>query len=262
MKYQLVNYIIKQSLWRNKMQSDRRNFIKTTASVAALASLLPVSAALSEPFTIKGLDVLQNENGEFILNPLPYSYDSLEPYIDAETLHLHHDFHHAAYVKGLNNDLKKIKEALDNKNMDTIDYWVKKSAYHGSGHILHTIYWTNLVKNSGGEPKGTLLKYIEKHYGTFDRFKSLLSTVSTNVDGSGWGIAAYLPATDQITVLQCENHEKLTQWGSIPLLIIDVFEHAYYLKYKNRRAEYVSAIFNIINWDNVAMRLDYALKQK
>lgn len=110
------------------------------------------------------------------------------------------------------------------------------------------------------EPKGDLLKRINLHFGSFDKFKLLLAQTSKNVDGNGWGILAFQPFTDKLIVLQCENHEKLTQWGCIPLLVIDVWEHSYYLKYKNRRAEFVDALFNIINWDNVAQRLNEALK--
>jgi superoxide dismutase, Fe-Mn family len=245
------------------MNNTRRDFLKSTAASAiTIAALSKNSEIMAEPYTINELDKLQNEKGEFILSPLQYSYDALEPFMDAETLKLHHDFHHAAAVKGLNNDLQKIKESLDKNNLETVDYWVKKSAYHGSSHILHAIFWTNLKKDGGGEPKGELLKTIEKQYGTYDMFKSLLSTVSNNVDGSGWGVVAYHPVTKQLSVFQCENHEKLTQWGAIPLLIIDVWEHAYYLTYRNRRPEFVSALFNIINWDNVSFRLDNAIKSR
>ena len=242
------------------MDNTRRDFIKTGASAVALTTLAQSSSVFAEPYVVKGMDNLQNDKGEFILPPLPYAYDSLEPHIDAQTLKLHHDMHHAGYVKGLNNDINRIKAQLEKNEIGTIDYWVKKSAFHGSGHILHTIYWTNLIKNGEKEPKGELLKYIEKQYGSFDKFKGLLTNVSVNVDGSGWGIVAFHPMTDQLIVLQCENHEKLTQWGASPLLVVDVWEHAYYLKYQNKRTDYVNAMYNIINWDNVSLRLNEAIK--
>ncbi|TAL69333.1 MAG: twin-arginine translocation signal domain-containing protein [Bacteroidetes bacterium] len=243
------------------MEGSRRDFIKTAAaSTLAVTAMASTPGLLAEPLIINGFDKLQNDKGEFVLGPLPYTTDALEPYMDAETLNLHHTFHHGGAVKGLNNDMKKISEALEKNDLETVDYWVKKSAYHGSSHILHTIFWTNLKKGGGGQPKGELLKLIEKQYQSFDKFKGLISTVCNNVDGSGWGVVAYNPFTKQLNVIQCENHEKLIQWGAIPLLIIDVWEHAYYLKYKNRRPEFVSALFNIIDWDNVAMRLNYAMK--
>jgi Fe-Mn family superoxide dismutase len=179
--------------------------------------------------------------------------------MDEETLHLHYTYHHGGAVKGANQDLAKIREALDQNDFGLSDYWTQKMAHHVSSHVLHTIFWTNLT-NKKTDPKGALLKSIEKDFGTFDRLKGLLAQISKSVTGSGWGILGYQPYADQLVVLQCENHEKLTQWGVIPLLVIDVWEHAYYLKYKNKRADFVDTLFNIINWDNVAERLQTALK--
>jgi len=243
---------------------DRRNFIKngSALSLLGMSSYAFGKDVFTEPFIVKDMDNLVNEKGEYILAPLPYDFNALEPSMDAETLNLHYTFHHGGAVKALNKDVGKIKDALDKNDTETIDYWIKKSAYHGSSHILHSIFWTNLSGKGGGAPKGELLSRIEKEYGTYDRFKSLISAISKNVDGAGWGILAYHPFTDKLVVFQCENHEKLTQWGAIPLLVIDVWEHAYYLKYRNKRGDFVDALFNIINWDNVSMRLDYALKTK
>jgi Fe-Mn family superoxide dismutase len=152
-----------------------------------------------------------------------------------------------------------IKKALDDNNTETVDFWTKKLSYHFSSHVLHSVFWTNLT-NKKSDPKGELSKRIEKNFGSFDKLKVLIAETSKNVDGNGWGILAYQPYSDSLTVLQCENHEKLTQWGAIPLLVIDVWEHAYYLKYRNKRTDFVDALFNIINWDNVAQRLDTAIK--
>ena len=179
--------------------------------------------------------------------------------MDAETLQRHHKFHHGGAATAANKDLQMIKKAVDESNMETVDFLTKKLSYHFSSHILHTIFWTNLT-NKKNLPKGELLKRIDKSFGSVDKLKKYIAATSKNVDGIGWGNLAYQPYSDSLTVLQCENHEKLTQWGSIPLLVIDVWEHAYYLKYKNKRGYFVDALFNIINWDNVAERLDTALK--
>ena len=112
------------------------------------------------------------------------------------------------------------------------------------------------------EPTGTLLKDIERDFGTYDKLKAYIAQTSKNVDGAGWGILGYQPYSQKLTILQCENHEKLTQWGVVPILVIDVWEHAYYLKYKNKRNDFVDALFNIINWDNVAQRLEIAKRLK
>ncbi len=237
---------------------DRKQFIQNSLIIGG-ASILPSNSILSASVNENGIDKLTDANGNFIQQPLPYSEGFLEPYMDGETTHLHYMFHHGGAVKAANNDLKNIKDAMDKNNLETVDYWTKKLSYHFSSHILHSIFWTNLT-NKETIPGGDLLKRIEKDFGSYGNLKSYISATSKNVDGNGWGILGYQPYSDSLVVLQCENHEKLTQWGVVPLLVIDVWEHAYYLKYKNKRADFVDALFNIINWDNAAQRLDVALK--
>ncbi|MEO6357378.1 MAG: superoxide dismutase [Ferruginibacter sp.] len=237
---------------------NRKHFLKA-GSLAGAGTLLGTNTAFAKNLTDNSIDKLVDANGNYIQQALPYSESFLEPYMDAETMHLHYTFHHGGAVKGANKDLQMIKKGLDDNNLETVDLWTKKLAYHFSSHILHSIFWTNLT-NKKTAPAGDLLKRIEKNFGSNERLKSLISETSKNVDGNGWGIVAYQPYSDSLTVLQCENHEKLTQWGAIPLLVIDVWEHAYYLKYKNKRTDFVDALFNIINWDNVAQRLDTAVK--
>ena len=221
--------------------------------------MLPSNTILATAVNEGGIDKLTDENGNFIQQTLPYAENFLEPSMDAETMHLHYTFHHGGAVKAANNDLKKIKEALDANNLETVDFWTKKLSFHFSSHILHSIFWTNLT-NKQTVPRGELLKRIEKNFGSYDKLKTYIATTSKNVDGNGWGILGYQPYSDSLIVLQCENHEKLTQWGVVPLLVIDVWEHAYYLKYRNKRADFVDALFNMINWDNASQRLDIALK--
>jgi superoxide dismutase, Fe-Mn family len=237
---------------------NRKELLQNSLILGA-ASILPANSLLAASLTEGAMDKLADTNGNFIQQPLPYAESFLEPYMDAETLHLHYTFHHGGAVKAANNDLKKIREAMDANNLETIDFWTKKLSFHSSSHILHSIFWTNLT-NKRSEPTGELLKRIEKNFGSYDKLKAYISATSKNVDGNGWGILGYQPYADSLTVLQCENHEKLTQWGVIPLLVIDVWEHAYYLKYKNKRTDFVDALFNVINWDNVAQRLDTAEK--
>lgn len=237
---------------------NRKDFFKTSTILGA-ATLLPTNSVFSQNLAENGMDKLVDADGNFALQPLPYTETFLEPYMDEETVHLHHTFHHGGAVKAANKDLSMIKKALDENSLDTLDFWTKKLAFHLSSHILHTVFWTNLT-NKKTDPTGELLRRIEKDFGTFDRLKTLLAKISKDVDGNGWGILGYQPYTDKLTVLGCENHEKLTQWGVIPLLVIDVWEHSYYLKYRNRRGEFVDNLFPIINWDNAAERLNTALK--
>ncbi len=237
---------------------NRKDFLKAGALTGA-ASLFSAGNAFTQNLTDNPIDKLVDASGNYIQQALPYSDSFLEPYMDAETMHLHYTFHHGGAVKGANKDLQMIKKALDENNLETVDFWTKKLSYHFSSHVLHSIFWTNLT-NKKTDPAGDLLKRIERDFGSQEKLKSMIAETSKNVDGNGWGILAYQPFSDKLTVLQCENHEKLTQWGCMPLLVIDVWEHAYYLKYKNKRADFVDALFNIINWDNAALRLDTAIK--
>jgi Fe-Mn family superoxide dismutase len=190
------------------------------------------------------------------LPPLPYPYDALEPYIDEQTMHLHHDIHHAGYVKGLNTAEAKLAEARAAGDFSLVKHWSREAAFHGSGHLLHSIFWPNMIAASKAKaaPEGKLADAIKRDFGSFEAFKAQFEAASNAVEGSGWGILAYRPADDTLVVLQAEKHQNLTQWGVVPLLVLDVWEHAYYLKYQNRRGEYVKNFFNIINWDDVAER--------
>jgi Fe-Mn family superoxide dismutase len=237
---------------------NRKQFISASAILSA-TSILPAGSAAAQHYENNGFDKLTDANGNFNHLPLPYNKNFLEPYMDEETVYLHHTFHHGGAVKAANNDLQKIRKALDENNLETTDYWTKKLSYHFSSHVLHTIFWTNLT-NKKTDPGGDLLKRIEKDFGSYEKLKVYLAKTSKDVDGNGWGILGYQPYSDKLTILQCENHEKLTQWGVVPLLVVDVWEHAYYLKYKNKRADFVDTMFQIINWDNVSDRLNTATK--
>ena len=186
------------------------------------------------------------------LPPLPYAYNALEPYYDEQTVRLHHDMHHAAYVKGLNAAEEKLAGMLQSGDFSAVKALCADLAFHGSGHILHSIFWTNMKPNGGGVPSGALADAINRSFGSFEAFKGLLLAAANAVAGSGWAILAYRKEDDALVVLQAEKHENLTQWGVVPLLVLDVWEHAYYLKYQNRRPDYIAAWWNLVNWDRVA----------
>lgn len=237
---------------------NRKSFFQNAAILGG-ASILPANSLFAQNIADNGIDKLSDANGIFIQQPLPYANNFLEPYMDEETMHLHYTFHHGGAMKAANKDMEMIRKAMDTNNFETVDYYTKKLAYHFSSHVLHSIFWTNLT-NKKSIPTGSLLKDIEKSFGSFDKLKAYIAQTSKNVDGGGWGILGYQPYSNQLTILQCENHERLTQWGVVPILVIDVWEHAYYLKYKNKRSDFVDALFNIINWDNVSERLETAKK--
>lgn len=189
------------------------------------------------------------------LPALPYAYDALEPHYDKETVTLHHDKHHAAYVTGLNAAEEKLSAALTSGDLGAVKSLAKEQAFHGSGHILHSILWTNMKPAGGGQPTGELSEAIARDFGSYEAFKALFLATTNAVEGSGWGVLAYRKADAKLVVLQAEKHENLSQWGVTPVLVLDVWEHAYYLKYQNRRPEWTKAfIENLVNWDDVARR--------
>ena len=202
--------------------------------------------------------------GGHVLPSLPYSYDALSPVIDAETLKIHHGIHHQGYVTGLNKAEKYLEEARTKGIFDLIKYWENELAFNGSGHILHSIYWTIMQPASvpARTPKAQTAKEIEAYFGSYEAFRKQFVQSAISVEGSGWCVLVYNPAFRRLEILQIEKHQNLTQWGVIPILTIDVWEHAYYLKYQNKRADYVDKWYEVINWSEVDRRLSFAKKAK
>ncbi len=195
---------------------------------------------------------------KYELPPLPYPYEALEPHIDAQTMHLHHDIHHLGYVNGLNGALGKLEEARQSGDFGLVKHWEREAAFHGSGHFLHSIFWQNMGPGKGGQPSGALAEQIRKDFGSFEAFQKQFTAAAGAVEGSGWAMLCWEPNAGTLTILMAEKHQNLTQWGVVPLLVLDVWEHAYYLKYQNRRPEYIKAWWNVVNWDDVAARLQAA----
>jgi Fe-Mn family superoxide dismutase len=196
----------------------------------------------------------REQGGACVLPPLPYAYDALEPHIDKETLTIHHDKHHAGYVRGFNRAWEMVAKARGSDDFELIKHWSRELSFHASGHVLHTLYWENMSPTGGGEPGGALADAVNKSFGNFTRFANHFKAASGSVEGSGWGILAYEPYRGHLVILQAEKHQDLTIWGVYPLLVCDVWEHAYYLKYQNRRAEYIKNFFHVINWEEVGRR--------
>ncbi|MBI3440731.1 MAG: superoxide dismutase [Proteobacteria bacterium] len=203
------------------------------------------------------MDKLTNTSGKYAAAPLPFAYNALEPVIDAKTVELHYTFHHLPAVAAANKAEEALAKARESGDFSLVKHHEKELAFQLSSHILHTIYWTNL-SGKGGEPTGDLAKAITAEFGSHDKFKAHIIAAATSVEAAGWGVLGYHPVTKKLMILQCENHHKLTAWGVQPLLLLDVFEHAYYLKYQNQRGEYLNNLFKIINWDNVTERFNAA----
>lgn len=198
--------------------------------------------------------------GGHTLPPLPYPYDALEPYLSATTLRIHHDRHHLSYVQGLNRAEQKLQEAREQRDFSLVKHWERELAFHGSGHILHSLYWTNMSPRGGGAPEfGLLRDQLERVFGNFATFRAQFSAAAEQVEASGWALLVWQPPWRRLEILTAEKHQDLTQWGTIPVLVLDVWEHAYYLDYQNRRADYIEAWWNVVNWLEADRRLVAAM---
>ncbi|MFQ5746169.1 MAG: superoxide dismutase [Gemmatimonadota bacterium] len=193
----------------------------------------------------------------YALPDLPYDYAALEPWIDEQTMRLHHDIHHQGYVNGANAALEKLEQAREAGDFAAVKAVSRDLAFNASGHLLHTIFWPNMApEGQGGEPADALADELARSFGGVDDFKAHFSAAAKGVEGSGWGILAWEREGGHLVVLQAEKHQNLTAQGCAPILVLDVWEHAYYLKYQNKRAAYVDAWWNVVNWNDVAARFD------
>ena len=191
---------------------------------------------------------------EFTLPELPYAYDALEPYYDKQTVEIHHDKHHAGYVKGLNTAMAKLKEARESGDMSLIKHWEREQAFHGAGHHLHTLFWENMRPGKeDNKAEGELLSAIEKWFGSWEAFEKQFKAATIAVEGSGWGVLASCP-NGSLHVFAIENHQKVWVPGVKPIMVCDVWEHAYYLKYQNKRGDWVDNFMKLINWEDVAAK--------
>ncbi len=193
---------------------------------------------------------------KYQLPELPYGYKDLEPYISEEQLKIHHTKHHQAYVDGANAILKK----FDNRDSEEFDIKAvsKELTFHVGGYVLHKFFWENMgpADKCGGEPTGTVAEYIEKDFGSFERFKKEFSQAAAGVEGSGWAVLTLCRMTNRIFIMQVEKHNVNLIPGFRIMLALDVWEHAYYLDYQNRRPDYVEAFWNLVNWEEVNRKMD------
>lgn len=197
---------------------------------------------------------------KFTLPELPYDFNALEPVISAEIMQLHYQKHHNAYVTNLNAALEKYAAAEAKDDLDGMIALQPAIKFNGGGHINHSIFWTNLApKNQSGSPQGELKNLIQKQWGSLEAFIEKFNSIAGPIQGSGWAWLAFVPETKGLTIATCANQDPLkSTTGFIPLLGIDVWEHAYYLQYKNVRPDYLKAIWQVINWANVHERFEKA----
>lgn len=191
----------------------------------------------------------------YSLPDLRYDFGALAPHISGRIVELHHGKHHAAYVKAANEAIEQLFEARHAGAMDQIASLEHKLAFNVSGHVLHSLYWQNLAPGAGGDPDGDLGTTIDRDFGSFERFKKQMTQTASTVMGSGWAALVWDPLLKRLGTTQIHDHQSEVTQGSVPLLVIDVWEHAFYLQYENDKAKYLAAIWNLFDWDDVADRL-------
>ncbi|GAB3617515.1 superoxide dismutase [Okibacterium endophyticum] len=192
---------------------------------------------------------------EYVLPELAYDYGALEPSISGTIMELHHSKHHQTYVTGANTALAQLAEARDAGNLANVNKLEKDLAFNLGGHVNHSIFWTNLSPNGGDKPTGDLASAIDEFFGSFDKFQAHFTATALGVQGSGWAVLAWDVLGQRLSVFQLFDQQGNVPFGLVPLFMLDVWEHAYYLDYKNVRADYVKAVWNIVDWANVQDRL-------
>ena len=204
--------------------------------------------------------------GKYTLPEMPYAYDALEPHIDAQTMEIHHSKHHQKYTDGMNGALEKLSPELQDKdieeilsNINQVPDDVKGAInFNGGGYDNHKLFWNSMKQNGGGEPTGAIADAINDSFGSFAEFKELFSSKTAPIQGSGWGWLVYNPTSGKVEYKAMSNQTSPRTEGLVPLLGLDVWEHAYYLKYQNKRPDYIAAWWNVINWDEVNDRFSKA----
>lgn len=195
----------------------------------------------------------------YTLPELPYDYSALEPHISGRIMELHHDKHHAAYVAGANAALENLAAAREAGDLSKINQFSKDLAFNLGGHSNHSVFWTNLSPDGGGAPEGEIAEAIKDSFGSFENFTQHFTAAATGIQGSGWAVLAYDTISGKLVIFQLFDQQGNIPVGLVPLFMLDMWEHAFYLDYLNVKADYVKAIWNIVNWSNVNERLTKAV---
>lgn len=194
---------------------------------------------------------------QYILPDLPYDYGALEPHISGRIMELHHDKHHRNYVRSANEATEGLAEARCQKNAHRIGRLAQALAFNLSGHILHSIFWRNLSKNGGGAPKGLFADAIGRDFGSFEDFKSQFTQTASGIMGSGWAALVWDSVGKNLSIMPIHDHQSQTTQGAAPIMVLDVWEHAYYLQYQTEKTRYFEAVWNIWNWEDIGTRFEH-----
>lgn len=244
----------------------RRREVFKLAGAAAVAAATRIALAadatsMASPKAAGGDPGLAGAwaGGQYTLPELPYPADALAPLYEERTLRLHHDKHHAGYVKGLNAALGKLAAARSAGEFSEVKALSRDLAFHAGGHVLHCLFWHSMTPG-GSPPDEALAAALADSFGSVEAFLAHFAAATKAVEASGWGVLACEPLAGRLLVTQCEKHQDLVVWGAVPLLVCDVWEHAYYLQYANDRAAWVDAFLKLANWSFAARRLAAARK--
>src|SRR5579872_3759015 len=194
----------------------------------------------------------------YVLPALEYDFGALEPHISGRIMELHHGKHHKAYVEAANKALDQLQEARQKGALDGVATLERALAFNVSGHVLHSIFWRNLTPKGGGKPTGELGQTIERQFGNFDLFKQQMSKTAATLMGSGWAALMWDTMSAQLVITQIHDHQSSTIQGAVPVMVLDAWEHAYYLQYQTEKAKYFEAVWNLWNWQDIASRLEGA----
>jgi superoxide dismutase, Fe-Mn family len=198
---------------------------------------------------------------EYTLPDLPYDYSALEPAISGEIMELHHSKHHATYVAGVNTALEQLAEAREKDSLGAVNLYEKNLAFNLGGHVNHSVFWTNLSPDGGDKPTGELAAALDEHFGSFDGFRAQFTATALGVQGSGWSILAWDSIGQKLLNVQLYDQQGNLPIGLVPLLMLDMWEHAFYLQYRNVKADYVKAWWDVVDWANVTERFTRARTQ-
>jgi Fe-Mn family superoxide dismutase len=204
------------------------------------------------------MTALEDVVATYTLPDLTYDFGALEPHISGKIMELHHDKHHAGYVKGANETLTKLDEMRDKEDYSRLPALEKALAFNLSGHVLHSLFWRNLAPRAGGRPEGNLAEALRRDFGSFEKFRKQMTEVASTVMGSGWAALVWEPLGQRLLTTQIYDHQSNLSQAGIPIMVLDAWEHAFYLQYQNRKTEFFEAVWSVWNWEDIGDRFDSA----
>lgn len=240
---------------------QRRGVLRTIGGLTGLA-LVGSAGAIAAGDEDDGQVPDDTNHARYVLPDLPYEYDALEPHIDERIMELHHGQHHQAYVDGANDALDSFEEMRSSRDFEDVTAVKRDFSFNLSGHVNHTMFWQNMGPDGGGEPDGAFRSALFEQFGSVEAFRAEFTATAEHVEGDGWAMLFYEPIADRLVIGQVESQNGLAHQGSIPILALDVWEHAYYLQYETDRSRYVEEWWNVVDWEDVCRRFEFLTRTR